>query len=555
MSKFNKPTVRPQVFSPVTSTEAPGVRTALGAQGYLRDARSELFLLAVSNMVGEDTSYHESVVTRDARFKALIRDRAVTDFVWLAGMLAWLRSEGNMRSASVVGALEAVRARVERNLDGDDSPGRMKISCADLVDSVLQRADEPAEALAYWIATYGRPIPKPVKRGIARAARRLYSEFSLGKYDSAGDAFRFADVIDLTKPRPGTPEQSALFKYALDRRHTSDPEVPTSLPQIAYRRRTLNRPVAQRRELAESGAAVGIFRDAGMTWEAMAGWVQGPLTAKMWESIIPNMGLMALVRNLRNFDQAGVSDQTAARITTRLADPEEVRRSRMFPFRFLTAYNAAPSLRWSWPLEQALNHSLANVPALDGTTLVLCDRSPSMWQSRFSKYSDMTWADGAAIFAAALALRAESADLVEFGWYNGPVGFSKGQSVLKVVKKFGRHSGTDIPTAVKQNFVRGRHSRVVIVTDEQTRAGWLPSNWTSHYAEHRGMPETKIDDLVPNDVPLYMWNFGGYRVGAAPSGGGNRHTFGGLTDAAFRLIPLIERGRSVSYPWETVDAG
>ena len=30
----------------------------------------------------------------------------------------------------------------------------------------------------------------------------------------------------------------------------------------------------------------------------------------------------------------------------------------------------------------------------------------------------------------------------------------------------------------------------------------------------------------------------------------NRHTFGGLTDAAFRLIPLLEAGRAGAWPWE-----
>ena len=34
-------------------------------------------------------------------------------------------------------------------------------------------------------------------------------------------------------------------------------------------------------------------------------------------------------------------------------------------------------------------------------------------------------------------------------------------------------------------------------------------------------------------------NVAGYQYGHAPSGSGRRHTFGGLTDAAFRMIPLM----------------
>jgi hypothetical protein len=29
---------------------------------------------------------------------------------------------------------------------------------------------------------------------------------------------------------------------------------------------------------------------AGITWEALAGWLQGPMGAKAWEAVIPSMG-------------------------------------------------------------------------------------------------------------------------------------------------------------------------------------------------------------------------------------------------------------------------
>ncbi|WP_269858337.1 hypothetical protein [Streptomyces sp. RPT161] len=87
----------------------------------------------------------------------------------------------------------------------------------------------------------------------------------------------------------------------------------------------------------------------------------------------------------------------------------------------------------------------------------------------------------------------------------------------------------------------------MIVADEQTRPGWLPSNaWG-----HGGMRETQIDDLVPKTVPVYMWNMAGYRPGAMPSGSGSRHAFGSLTDQAFWLIPLMDsRMSATAWPWE-----
>jgi hypothetical protein len=40
---------------------------------------------------------------------------------------------------------------------------------------------------------------------------------------------------------------------------------------------------------------------------------------------------MALLRNLRNFDDADVGDEVAAK----LSDPDEIARSRQFPYRFV----------------------------------------------------------------------------------------------------------------------------------------------------------------------------------------------------------------------------
>ena len=43
-------------------------------------------------------------------------------------------------------------------------------------------------------------------------------------------------------------------------------------------------------------------------------------------------------------------------------DPEQVAKSRQFPFRFLSAYRAVPSLRWAYPLEKALNRRWPTCP-------------------------------------------------------------------------------------------------------------------------------------------------------------------------------------------------
>lgn len=185
MPKFNKAvSAVARVISPITST-GPAV-TAQGGQGVVRDAKSELFLLAVANMVGEDTFY-EATGQRDQRFRELVRSVALEDFDWLGQMAVWLRKDANMRSAPVVAAAEAVHARLEAGLSGGNRQ---------LIDAVCLRADEPGELLAYWTAQYRRAVPKPVKRGLADAVARLYTERSLLKYDSSAAGFRFGGLTD-----------------------------------------------------------------------------------------------------------------------------------------------------------------------------------------------------------------------------------------------------------------------------------------------------------------------------------------------------------------------
>ena len=528
MSKYNRgATVA--VTSPVITGAAPTGKTFEGAAGYARDAKSELFLLAVSH--SGSRSFYEAEADRDGRLAGLVGEVAVADPGWTARFIPWLREGAGMRTASVVAAAEALRA-----LQSAGKPGGRQV-----VAGALKRADEPGELLAYWMSRYGRKLPVALNRGISDAVAALYTEFAFLKYDSREAALRFGDVVELVNPRYHLKQygtwRDALWRYAIEVRHGRGNEVPESLPMV--RANVALRAVASEnpRPLLNPAA----LRAAGMTWEDALS-LAGPRVPKrdLWSAMIPLMGYSALLKNLRNFDEAGVSDDVAAEAAGRLADPERVRRSREFPFRFLSAFRAVPSLRWGHPLEKALNLSLSNVPSLKGRTLVLVDRSPSMWDQMFSEKSTMPWADAAAVFGAAVALRAEYADLAEFGWESSPVKFSRTEPVLKVVERFRRYNGTDIPSAVRRHFRDGFHDRVVIVTDEQTAPGWLPSN-------AYGRPPVLVDDLIPKAVPVYMWNFGGYKHGAVPSGTGNRVTLGGLTDSAFRLIPMLEAGRDARW--------
>lgn len=526
--RFNTSTTATALRSPVQTAKQPAVVNHHGGPGYARDTKSELSLLAVTNMVSAKTFYEDGS-SRDARFEQLVRQAATSDPLWTRDFLHSLRTDANMRTAPIVGAVEAAHAMAAAKV-----PGARQI-----VAGVQQRGDEPGELTGCWLSRYGRAIPMPVKRGIGEGVWRLYTERSLLKYDSPDKAIRFGDVIELTHPTGTLPAErfpirgtfrGDLYQFALDRRHNRDNPVPESLRMIAARRELMARPVAQRKDVTTEELAA-----AGMTWEALAGWRQAPMDAAAWQLILPQMNFMAKLRNLRNFDQAGIDDEIAGQIAAQLTDPAEVAGSRQFPFRFLSAYRAVPSLRWAYPLEKALNLSLANVPALPGRTLILVDQSPSMFPGAWYTSSTgadermgICLADQAKIFGTALALRAASADLVQYGQTSELVPFSKGDSLLKLLDKFRMMNGTATAAAAQRWFAK--HDRVVIITDEQTGGD--------------------LSAVLPQTLPVYTWNLGGYKYGHGPSGLGRWHTFGGLTDMAFRAIPWLEAGRDVGWPWE-----
>lgn len=180
-------------------------------------------------------------------------------------------------------------------------------------------------------------------------------------------------------------------------------------------------------------------------------------------------------------------------------------------------------------LEQELSYLLTNVPPLSGWTLILVDRSRSMWKPMPGN-PGFNRADVAAIFGTALALRAAEADLVQFGSTSRQIRVQEGEAALKILERFTDLGGTNTGNAVRAHY-RGQ-DRVVIITDEQATNN------------NHGDPTAQ----VPADIPVYTWNLAGCQVGHGPSGKANRHNFGGLTDAAFRAIPLVEADQGGAWP-------
>lgn len=252
--------------------------------------------------------------------------------------------------------------------------------------------------------------------------------------------------------------------------------------------------------------------------------------AEIWSELIPRMGYMALLRNLRNFDQAGVSDEVAASVIARLSDPSEVAKSKQFPYRFLSAWKATDSVRWAPALEKALQLSVANVPEFDGRTLVLIDTSGSMQSPVAGARSQCQRWEVAGLFGAVVAARAgKGADLAIYATGVQRVDVPAGGSVLRFVESMQRRvgsvgHGTNTWGAIRECY--DGHDRVVVLTDEQSHdSGRNPGAF------------------------MHFINLAGYQYGTAPADG-RTFAYGGFTDSMFGLLPVMEAGSAGRWPWQ-----
>lgn len=512
MSKFNA------ARNSSASSRRPNTTTHEGGSAYSLADCEALFLLAVTNMVSEDTFY-ESAAQRDKRYVDLIHKVTAANPTFIQKFAPYLRKDAGMRSASIVLAAEYIAA-------GGPS-GRM------VVDAVCQRPDEPAEILSYWLANYrNRPIPYALKRGVADACRRLYTEKNVIKYDGQGKAMRFADVLNLVHPKPVDEKQAEVFKWILGRANRPFAEITglnlNVLKMASADNRLLSMPEQYRR-----GTSTDSLAEAGWTWERLAGWLPGGMDKEAWERIIPQMKYMGLVRNLRNFEQAGINKATVEYVRKQVSDPALVRSSGIFPYQVCLAAKNVNSHQFASALGDALDNSCSNVPKFDGRTLILIDTSGSMQQGRVSEKSDITACEIAAVFAAAVRANNPDADLVSFATTSTNLQIPAGSSTMTIHARLISHSnkdgmGTNIADALKKHL-KPEHKRVIIISDMQcaNRVHFAPRrDLFIHSFDVAGYGNSKFD---PKNPRLFLW--------------------GGFSDASFAAMRGAEMAKSGEAAW------
>jgi hypothetical protein len=249
--------------------------------------------------------------------------------------------------------------------------------------------------------------------------------------------------------------------------------------------------------------------------------------------VIPNMGVMALLRNLRNFDAKGVSEKAIDAVIAKVTDAEEIAKSRVFPYQVWSAYREAPSDNWKRALAKTLDLATGNTPDLGPGTLVLIDTSGSM-EGTVSGKSTVSRIEVAAVMAVALAHKHADTTVAIFANTAAYMNRTQGASALSEVQDIVRAIGvvghsTNINTSIAATFDPKKHQRVIVFTDGQ-------SSDTASVSAH-----------VPR---IYTFDLAGYRATTQKNGSNGRFIFGGFSDATMTGIAALEAVGHTGWPFE-----
>lgn len=320
-----------------------------GAQAWNMSSELELYTAVVTASLSD--SFYEKADRRIERIANLV-DKVSPEFT--ARLAVYARTRMNLRTVPMFLLVELASRH-----NGDSLVSRA-------VAATVCRADEIMELLTAY--QWRNPVPNgqakrlgklsnQIKVGLERAFNK-FDEYQFAKYNRTNRDVKLRDALFIVHPKADSPEQQEIFdKIATD---------------------TLETPFTWETQLSDLGTATAMLTDRE----------RETAKAKVWKELILSgkLGYMAMLRNLRNISELKrIESSVINNVCQQIADPERVRKSRQFPFRFLSAYRELGAGRSAKlmrdALEDAMIASADNISGFDRNTRVVlaCDVSGSMY--------------------------------------------------------------------------------------------------------------------------------------------------------------------------------
>jgi len=510
-----------------------------GEKAYALSPEMELYTAVVTWSLND--SFYEKDEARLVRLRKLIV-QCNPEFV--AKLAIYARTKMYMRSVPLVLLTEL--AKIHK---GDDLVARA-------TDKVINRADEITELLACYQQLNKRNGPKKLNRlskqlqkGLS-AAFNKFDEYQFAKYNRQTE-IKLRDALFLVHPKAKDELQQLLFN------------------KIAGN--TLQTPYTWETELSTLGQLSFDSEEA-----------KAEAFKAKWEELIDSgkLGYMAMLRNLRNIMEAGVSYQHIAKVCATLSSAEQVAKAKQFPFRYLSAYreilnieirpkerSIAEKVRGLFSknnmgytgevleaLEKAVQASAANIKGFDYNTsvLVACDVSGSMQQPVSAKSKVLLY-DIGLMLAMLLQSRCKNVQVGMFGdlWKTIMV---PRNNILGNVQEFYRREGevgysTNGYLVIKDLLSNGVvMDKVMLFTDCQL--------WNSNSSgEHIHPLWVQYKKRIAPNAKLYLFDLQGYGQAPLQVIANDVYLLAGWSDKVFEVLDALDKGGSALTEINKIELG
>jgi hypothetical protein len=529
-----------------------------GGLAFKMDDYNELVMRTISCFFGEPDFYQKVDETtgiiqaknQNHELLQIAQRVALADPKFVLQLAAYARNVLHLRTIPVILWTEVAILHGLKKIPGLQDTGEYIEGYA---PAILKRADEPAEALAYYIAKNGSflgngarypqfarkgvVLVHAMRKGIEEAIFTNFDHYQLSKYNRKNAAVKQKDMINLVHPNTnknheafwngGREYWNTIFQRLLD----------GTLPPAE-------------------------------TWEdTLMRWKEKGFSSKKdaWEAIIPKMGYMALLRNLRNMIEANIHPTMMETVFAKLRNPEEVKKSKQFPFRFYTAYKMIEQMSFDntkyqqkaqSALEDAMDASLNNnLPRWPGHTAVVADFSGSM-DHRMSSNSVVSLKEVAALFMVMSSKLCEDAESYIFADYAQQVNIHERSGVLDNVQRLlAINVGTSTEAwTIMSDFISNnkQYDRMVLFSDMQcynvsdrdrvSRSEGEEGGWSYHRWQIAPL-WNRYKRVVNPNAYLYSMNLADYGASIVPIDTYNLFLGGGFSDRILEFVPLFESTR------------
>jgi hypothetical protein len=369
---------------------------------------------------------------------------------------------------------------------------------------IIRRADEPAVGLAYQLAAFGRKgVPMALRRAW-KTALEGFSPYQLAKYRMAARGVKTVDVVNLTHPKSDAVNQLVRGELTV----------------------------------------------TDQTWEAIMS--QGGSTPETWTRAIDVMGHMALLRNVRNLLDQGLSP---ALFVEKLVAGAET--GKQLPFRYWAAYNAvkaagkAPGTVLD-AIETCLMRSIGNLPRFKGRTMSLVDNSGSTHGAFTSAMGSVAVNEIGNLTGVLTGMASDDGHVGVFGDRLETFAVRKHASVfdqLETANRVGAGIGHNTENGVWLFWDRAIREKqhwdqVFVYSDMQAGHGGLYGTDPASYAQYHWNGSRMIDvpkliaeyrRVVNPNVQVFLVQIAGYQDVIVPEFYDKTYILGGWSDAVLRF--------------------